>query len=341
MIWRKLARGLGRFTLPAASAAMAIIVVVPTAAWAAPFWPVSPASPQARSQVTLFWIVIAIAFVFLFVVLGVLVYVMLRFRARPGQPEPRQIYGNQRLELWWTAIPMGILVVIFGFTVRAVTDETAIAADALPVAVVGHQWWWEFRYPTLGVTTANELQLPVGRAVHFTLESADVIHTFWFPELGGKEQTIPGTSNVWTFTPERAGEFEGACSEYCGVQHAWMRMRLIVQTPQDFDAWVEQQRRPPQAIGLPEHQEALRLWSANACGQCHTIAGLSSGIVGPDLTHAGSRGILAGGVLKNDPDNMTRWLRDPQRFKPGSYMPNLHLDDQQAIALARFLEDLK
>ena len=315
---------------------------MPTPALALPYWPASPQSPQARSITSLFWIVIAIAFVFLFLVEGLLVYIMVRFRRHPGQAEPRQVHGNHRLELWWTAIPLCILVGIFVLTVQAVVAETSIAGNALPVTVIGHQWWWEFRYPTLNVVTANELHVPAGRAVRLELQSADVVHNFWFPTLAGKEELIPGKTNVWTFTPDRPGTYDGDCSEYCGTEHAWMRLKLVAQTPQDFDAWAAQQAAPATPGTGSNATAAVQLLAANTCTSCHTVRGTpASGTVGPDLTHVGGRTTLGAGVLENNLPNMERWLRNPQEVKPGSLMPNLHLTDEQAALLASYLEGLK
>jgi cytochrome c oxidase subunit II len=315
---------------------LALLVAAPASA--SSFWPVSAQTSQARSITFLFWLVMAVAAVFLFGILGTLVYIALRFRARDGTPEPRPIYGNLRLELWWTGIPLALLVVVFVVMVGAVRDETTIASNALEVTLVGHQWWWEFRYPE-NATTANELHVPTGRQVRLNLLSADVVHNFWVPELAGKEQMIPGQTNVWTFTAEKPGTYDGACSEYCGTQHGWMRLTVIADAPADFDRWLAAQKQAPTSAS--SHGDALALYATNACGGCHTIQGVSDGKVAPDLTHVGSRTTIGAGVLANTSDNMVRWMKDPQAIKPGSLMPDFHFSDDQARQMASFLEDLK
>ena len=335
------ARGWVARRLAAAGLGGVFALLLPAAAFAAPYWAVLGDSPQARSIQHLFWIVIGVAFVFLFGIEGALLYVVFRFRARPGdEGDAPQVYGNRRLEVWWTIVPALILVVMFIFTVRAVGEETAVAPNALPVTVIGHQWWWEFRYPTLGVVTANELHVPVGRSIDFTLESADVVHSFWLPLLGGKEQLIPGQKNRWTFTVDKAGSYDGACSEYCGGAHAWMRLTLVADTPAQFEAWAKAQAAPAASTGASA--KALRVFTQNACSQCHAIRGTTaSGAVAPDLTHVGSRTTLGGGVLANNAGDMARWLENPQAVKPGVLMPDLHLSADDLSTLTAYLEGLK
>ena len=315
---------------------LAFLLAAPASA--SSFWPVDPQTPQARSISFLFWLVMAIAGVFLFGILGALVYIALRFRSRDGMAEPRPIYGNLRLEAWWTAIPLALLVVVFVVMVGAVRDETSIASNALEITLVGHQWWWEFRYPDNAIA-ANELHVPVGRQVRLNLLSADVVHNFWVPELAGKEQMIPGQNNVWTFTAEKAGTYDGACSEFCGAQHGWMRLTVIADAPADFARWLAAQKQAP--VNISSSTAPLQLYATNACGGCHTIQGVSDGKVAPDLTHVGSRTTIGAGVLTNTPENMVRWMKDPQAIKPGSLMPNFHFSDEQARQMAAFLEGLK
>jgi cytochrome c oxidase subunit 2 len=314
------------------------LIVLSSTAAAAPYWPVSALTVQARSIQWLFWLLMGIASIFLFGVIGMLLYCIIRFRGRPGQPDPPQRYGNLRLEFWWTIIPFAALVAVFTFTVRGVAEATAVGPDALDITVIGHQWWWEYHYPG-NVVAANELHVPVGRQVRLTLRSADVVHNFWVPQLAGKEQTIPGQTNTWTFTPEQPGKYDGACSEYCGAQHGWMRLSVFADSPQDFDAWLAGQQRPPANLG--SHPDGVQLFVNNACGGCHTIQGLSNGVAAPDLTHVGSRSTIGAGVLANTSDNMVRWLENPQDVKPGVLMPNFHLTNEQASQLAALLEDLR
>jgi cytochrome c oxidase subunit 2 len=181
------------------------------------------------------------------IVEGVLIWAIIRYRRRPGAPEPEHVHGNTTLEITWTIAPALILVFIAVPTVKTIfRTEAPAPAGALQVQVTGHQWWWEFTYPELGVTTANELYLPTGRAVNFTLRTADVIHSFWIPQLGGKRDLVSNRTNHLWFTPDSVGvtAFNGSCNEYCGNSHANMRFRVFTVTPQDFDAWVAHQKEP-------------------------------------------------------------------------------------------------
>jgi cytochrome c oxidase subunit 2 len=206
--------------------------------------------------------------------------------------------------------------------------------------VRGWQWWWEFRYPDLGVVTANELHLPAGRPVVLHLEGPDVIHSFWVPQLGGKRDVTPGRLNRITLTPDAPGEYWGQCAEFCGASHANMGMRVFVRTAADFDAWVARQKAPPAEPG--ELAAAGKtVFASSACVGCHTIQGVSAGVLGPDLTHFGSRTMLAAGMWPNTPENVAEWVKDPQRLKPGVKMPALGLTDEQAKALAAYLTSLK
>ncbi|MHB8620233.1 MAG: cytochrome c oxidase subunit II [Chloroflexota bacterium] len=328
-----------------------LALLVPSVAYAAslqepsvsqPYWPAFPQSPQARSTQEIFWVIIGLAFVILAIVEFGLLYIIIRYRARPGQPEPRQISVNQRLEFWWTIIPTAMLVGAFVYTVRTVNSLLTIPSNALPITVIGHQWWWELKYPTLGVTTANEIHVPAGTPIRFTLESADVVHNFWIPVLGGKEQLIPGHVNTWSYTAEKPGTYDGECSEFCGGPHAWMRLKLIAQTPAAFKVWAAHEKQPAMLPSGPQALKASALFNQNACAQCHAIRGTSAnGRVAPELTHIGSQETIGAGRLKNTEVNMAAWLHDAQRYKPGSYMPNLHLSRTQSTILAKWLEDLK
>lgn len=189
-------------------------------------------------------------FVFIFVE-TLLLITLIRFRKRDGQPAPKQIHGHTRLEIIWTAIPALILAVIAVPTVRTIfKTEAPAASDALQVTVTGHQWWWQFDYPQYGITTANELYLPIGRTVNFTLKSADVIHSFWIPELGGKRDVVSNRTNYLWFTPDSVGDdvFNGFCAEYCGTSHANMRFKVFTVKPEEFAAWAKHEAEPAVAL---------------------------------------------------------------------------------------------
>ncbi len=183
--------------------------------------------------------------------------------------------------------------------------------------------------------------MPVNQTVTFDLESADVMHSFWLPRLGGKRDVIPNhVNNLW-WTPTEIGTTPGQCAQFCGTSHANMRMIAVVQSKEDFDKWVADQKAPPAQPAGGDAAEGKTIFSRSACIGCHTIEGVSQGKIGPDLTHVASRTIIASGILKNTPEDMARWLQDPPAEKPGSLMPNLHLSDTDVKALVAYLESLK
>jgi len=275
------------------------------------------------------------------VVAAVLLYVIIRYRERDAERLPRQIRGHSLLEIGWTIAPALVLLVIAIPTIQIIfrTQSGARPAGALEVDVRGHQWWWEFRYPSLGITTANELHLPVGQTVYLKMEGPDVIHSFWVPRLGGKRDVIPGRINTLTFTPEAPGEYLGQCAEFCGISHANMRMRVIVHPRATWATWVAGQQAVPATAAAVADGAAL--FARSACVGCHTIRGVSAGVIGPDLTHFGSRGTVAAGILPSTLDNVAAWVKDPPALKPGVKMPALGLTDEQARAVAAYLLSLK
>ncbi|HEV2122409.1 MAG TPA: cytochrome c oxidase subunit II [Chloroflexota bacterium] len=285
------------------------------------------------------------------VVEALLIYAIWRYRARPGGPAPAQFHGNTRLEITWTIVPALILVVIlYGtFRTQAVLAQPPPSQNALNVRVIGHQWWWEFEYTDLGVSTANELHVPVGVPVVLQLESADVIHSFWVPMLGGKKDNIPGRQNNWWIQADNPGVYSAQCAEFCGVQHALMRFLVVAESGNEFDAWVRGQRSIPLlapggtgAQGASLVTQGAQLFASGACITCHTVRGTpAQGKVGPDLTHFGSRKSIAANTLPNTPENLAIWLKNPQAVKPGNLMPNLNLTDEQIAALVAYLESLK
>jgi cytochrome c oxidase subunit 2 len=279
------------------------------------------------------------------VVQTVLVVALIRFRQRAGQPEPKHVFGNTVAEITWTLAPAVILVFIAVPTMQTIFRVSGRAGPgALQVEVIGHQWWWEYRYPELGIVTANELHLPQGREAALALTSADVIHSFWAPKLAGKRDAQPGRITRMAFTPDSLGTFLGQCAEFCGESHANMRLRVIVQTPEAFAAWAARQA---EAVTLDstqrlvlEGEEAfrrIRTPGNHSCIACHTVAGISGGIAGPNLTHVGGRQTIAGGILPNDSAGLARWLRDPLGEKPGSLMPAIDFTDAEIAALVAYL----
>ena len=284
------------------------------------------------------------AFVFV-VVEGALLYTIWRYRARPGQGRPRQIHGNTRLEIAWTIAPAVVLAVIAVPTIQTIfAIGGPPPTDSLQVEVIGHQWWWEFRYPQLNVVTANEVHMPAGKNVSFDLKSADVIHSFWFPRLGGKRDVVPThTYHLWLDAPQQPAEYFGQCAEFCGASHANMRMRAFVDSQANFDAWVKNQLAPA-TPPAPQVANGSEIFQRSACIGCHTISGTNArGEVGPNLTHVGSRKSIAAGVLENTPQEMTRWIEDPEAIKPGAKMPAFKgaMSDDDIAAVVAYLQSLK
>ena len=280
----------------------------------------------------------------IFLVVQVLLLVaVFRFRERDPRAVPRQVRGSAVLELIWTLIPAVILTFIAFPTVAAIFRTQADPPkDALRVEVIGHQWWWEFRYPELGIVTATDLHLPAGRPVSLEIASTDVIHSFWVPRLGGKRDAIPGKVTRIVLTADAPGEYYGQCAEFCGASHANMRHFAIVETPDAFAAWAAKQTEP--APTPPDGSPAatgLQLFRTGTCVGCHTIRGVSGGGIGPDLTHVGSRRTFAGGILPNTPENLARWVRHAPAVKPGSLMPEQKLSDPEAAALVAYLQSLR
>lgn len=305
-----------------------------------------PASFETDKTFFLYNLIFWLAVLVFVVVEGVIVYTLFRFRNRP--PESAiQMHGNTKLEVAWTAAPAVVLAVIMGFTFQTMSEiRVPVADNVLKVKVIGHQFWWEFRYAEQNIVTASELVVPFGKTVEVAIESVDVEHGFWVPELFGKVDAIPGYTTRLRFTPTQLGksEYGGQCTQYCGTQHAQMRFSVIVLPEAEFSAWVERQTQaaPTGLSGEAAAGEAAFLDPKNTCIACHTIDGTAAaGQVGPNLTHVGSRRYLAGGILENTPENMARWLRDPQGVKPGNLMRIPKLDETTINAMVAYLSALK
>ncbi len=306
---------------------------------------------------------------------GVLIYAIFRFRGKPGDPEPHQTHGNTTVEIIWTVIPALILAAIAVPTVRAIFQTNATpAGDALTIEVVGHQWWWEFRYPEYNITTANEIHVPVGRTVSLRMGSADVIHSFWVPQFAAKRDVFANRETRMWFKAEVDGEYPGQCAEYCGIQHARMAYRIKAQKPEDFQAWVAHMRtlgpkpvpgtapapgqKPAAAGGVTtasqgatvqqpssaakqgaEYAAGEKLFTTKGCIGCHSLQAVNApkGMVGPNLANIGARSYIGAGMLKNTDENLARWIRDPQGIKKGILMPNLGINEADAKALVAYL----
>jgi cytochrome c oxidase subunit II len=293
--------------------------------------------------------VLAITGLIFVVVFTLLAYAILKFRQTTANAdrEPAQVYGSTQIELAWTIIPILIVVVLFLAVARVIhtVQDAPKPATAVEVTAIGHQFWWEFRYPTLGVVSANELHVPVSDPGHPTptflkLLSADTDHSFWIPQLAGKTDLIPNRVNETWIDPHETGLFLGQCAQYCGTQHAKMLLRVYVDNPEEFAAWVSAQRQP---ANQDEKEAAGRhVFETTACLNCHAIGGTNgTGRFGPDLTHLMSRHTLASGAAENTPENLRLWIENPDAIKPGSLMPAMQLSGADLDALVRYLETLR
>jgi cytochrome c oxidase subunit II len=325
-----------------------------------------PEGPEARTIQNLVAPVFFVAaVVFVLVEVGIL-FIIWKFRARKhDDPDelPEQVHGNTRLEVGWTVLPAVILAPIAVLTLFTIFELEERSDDAVRVEVVGNQWWWEFRYDVDGdgnadIVTATEMVVPVGRQIDLAITSNDVIHSFWIPRLNGKRDAVPGRVHTWSLQAEAPGYFFGQCTEYCGLSHANMRMRVVALPPEEYEAWIQTQLQPgptPQTAGEARGQELF----AARCASCHRIAGLDaqpseidhplvSGAA-PDLTHFASRRSFAGGIfeLYNDDMSLNRsqleaWLRNPPAEKAmypdgGRGMPQLGLTEAEIDDLVEYL----
>lgn len=319
-----------------------------------------PASPAAESIVSLSVLVFAVTGLIFLVVEGVLLYSIVRFRqgraAQDNETEPPQVYGSHPIEIAWTVAPGVIVFFLVLVTARTLWEVNAAppapsdGAGVLEVTVIGRQWWWEYQYDSydgrsLGFATANELHIPAGsgevaRPVRLTLKSADVCHSFWVPRLEGKKDVIPGRVNTLWLRTDLPGQYLGQCAEYCGTQHADMLIRVVVESPEDFESWLENQQKP--AVDDSAVDEGRRTFLSETCVNCHRVRGTTAhGNYAPDLTHLMSRQMFAGAMIELDQDNLERWVKDPQSIKPGCLMPAFGLTDENQKLIVAFLLTLK
>jgi len=301
------------------------------------------ATEQARTIVYLHYFDLAICFAIALTVIGLLTAVVIKFRHRPGDGEPRQSSGDVKLEITWTVIPALILLVLGILTAFVMHRVNQPVGSRQPDVVVNaHQWWWEYRYPKSGVVTANELYLPEGVNSLLEIRAADVIHSFWVPDFGEKMDAIPGHPNHLFLKPIKEGLFLGSCSEFCGADHSLMRILATVVSQKEFDAWTQSQVKVPAAPTDKTAQHGEELFMSNACVRCHSIAGTKArGQIGPDLTHVCDRKTIGAGVVANNTENVTQWIMNAQQFKPGCYMPKMRLSKSDAHDIAFYLENLK
>lgn len=322
---------------------------------APPLAPLLPASGEAGDIARLFYIILAesgVVFVFVVIFLGINI---LRYSHKSGQDEePPQVFGNRRIEIAWTVIPAIMLAVAFVLTIIVMNqvDNPVKAAGSTKVGLpahtpvkltaIGHQWWWEFRFPQFHVITANEIHIPVHTTVRVDTTSVDVIHSFWIPQLDRQMDATPNNHTILYINADRTGIFPGACYEFCGQGHAWMQFRVVVDTPSKFKAWIAHEAATASVPTSALPGEGQSLFFSQSCASCHTISGTpANGKAAPNLSHVGSRWGIAGGVLPMSEQNLERWIHDPQLYKPGALMPPFALSKHQLHALAAYVIGLK
>jgi len=313
-----------------------------------------PAGPFAEQIDGLFWMVFWIATVVFVLVAGGLIFILFVFRDRGGDDpkQPKQLHGSPKLEVLWTVIPALILAAIAVPTVSSIFELTECGPDAMEVEVIGHQWWFEFYYPDAEVRTANEMVVPAGQEICAQMTSEDVVHNFWIPALNGKRYLVPGQTTELRLQADQPGEYWGHCAEFCGLSHSLMRTRVRAVSEAEFEQWVTAQQQP--AV-LPQEgdptSEGYDVYLNRRCVQCHTMRfddEQANNIIppeafnGPDLTHFASRNTFAGAILPEEGETreeaLKRWLANPPHVKPGSFMPDLALTEQEIDALIVWLE---
>ncbi len=320
-----------------------LIIILASCAGSPSF--LEPASPIADAEAGLYRTLLLMSVVVFIVVEGLLLFNIMRFKKREGHKAiPFQLYRAHILEATYTLIPIIVVVVIFILTVQTMQTVAAPAMESgdLNVQVTGHQWWWEFDYPDQNIITANELHIPAGTNVYLTLNSVDVIHSFFVSQLSGKSDVFPGITNHMWLRSDTVGAYYGQCAEFCGLNHANMRFTVFVDTPEDYQKWVENQQQP-----LPEPQNDLQkqgqtLIINGVCGACHLLGQNGPQHVAPNLTHLFSRSKFAGDTYDLNEANLRRWLQDNQAMKPGNDMKSIKtLPQDQIDALVAYLTQLK
>lgn len=327
------------------------------------------AGPVAESEAGLFWLILWVATIVFVAVEAMLIYSIVRYRERPNSPMPKQTHGNNTVEIIWTVVPSIFLFVVLIATIYTMFGLTQPThGRTMNVKVVAHQWWWEFNYENSHVVTADELVIPTGTIVHVDLESENVIHSFWVPQLTGKTDVVPGHHNEKWFQADRPGRFRGQCTEFCGLQHANMEFYVVAKSPDDYATWLTNQQQDAQKVNEANAVAGRALFTNAGCVGCHGIVGnnlhsfndpLGQNLIGPNLTHFGLRTEIAGGVLEWDPKTcvvtgsgndvhianpencgLYKWLHNPGAVKPGNDMNIRQLSDTEIAQLIAYLESL-
>jgi cytochrome c oxidase subunit 2 len=297
-----------------------------------------PAGTASAAIAGLWWFIFGLCGIVFLVVMGLLLAGLLR-RSR-HEPAIAPGGGNRFVVIGGAVIPAILLVTMLLASLKT-TVALKLPRNDLTVQVIGHQWWWEVRYPRERIRTANEIGIPVGRPVQLELSSADVIHSFWVPSLNGKMDLIPGHRNLFWIAADRPGLFRGQCAEYCGLQHAHMAFYVKALPPEQFRAWVAARQRPHPSRSSPRLARGQQIITLAGCKDCHTIQGTgATGTLGPDLTHVGSRLSLGAGALDNNAGSMEGWIEDSQSIKPGNKMPRMYLTPDDLHAVREYLQSL-
>jgi cytochrome c oxidase subunit II len=311
----------------------------------------APHSHQSRDIASLFWWMMAVAWVGLAVVVALLLLARIRANRRGAGDDTEGSKPGERLG-WTVVVGAGVVVpillisalfVVSNLFVIKTTEAPAANATRRTIVVIGHQWWWEIRYPGTTAVTANEIHIPVRTPVRVEVRTADVIHSFWVPQLNRKIDTLPGATNVVELYADRVGRYRGACAEFCGLQHAHMGIWVYADPKPKFAQWLATESRPARKPSGAQARAGLADFLHGACASCHDIRGTSaSSDVGPDLTHVASRATLAALTIPNDPSYLHDWIRNAQHFKPGNQMPSFEgLPEQEVRALVAYLEGLR
>lgn len=288
------------------------------------------------------YFIVAASFILLIVIV-LLAYVSVKYKAKPADKEPEQISGNKLVETVMIGVPFALVAVFFFYTAKAMRSINPPAENqSAAVIITGHQYWWEAEYPGKGRVTANEIHLPVGKKILLRLTSADVIHDWWVPEFGQKMDMLPGGTNSLWVNIKEPGVYRGACSEFCGQQHAWMRIKVIAQDSLHYNQWLDSIARPALRPADSAARFGEKIFVQASCGSCHRIAGTAAnGIAGPDLSHFASRTEFLAGLMKNNKANLYKWLSDPQKIKPGANMPRFIYKKDTIDALVQYISQLK
>ncbi len=300
----------------------------------------SPAGRGAEDIARLFWWMTGGATVIWLAVAGLTIY------AIHVKPHPHPRHWERFIIAGGVVVPVAVLGILLAFGLAMLPELVAPAPEGSQhINVTGEQWWWRIRYETPEgefVELANEIHLPVGEPIDFSLEAADVIHAFWIPSLGGKEDMIPGRTNWLRLDPTKTGLYRGACAEYCGGAHAQMAFYVVVEEREQFEQWLAHQAAPAEPPSDSLRRRGLEVFLSSGCGACHTVRGTEAdGVVGPDLTHVGGRQSLAAGILPNESEAFREWISHPKSLKPQVRMPRFDmLPDEDLEALAAYLNGL-